>query len=95
MVRFSTSLLAAMVVALIAGTVTAIPPRTPQQEQAYRLLREKKFAESVEVFAPLVRDNPYAGDLFAARSTVSYGPPNIKILIINFCIDLRFDGLIL
>jgi hypothetical protein len=62
-----------MVVALIAGTVTAIPPRTPQQEQAYRLLREKKFAESVEVFAPLVRDNPYAGDLFAAYGQALHG----------------------
>jgi hypothetical protein len=58
---------------LMVGATWGIPPRTPREAEAYRLLREKKFAESAELFTQLVRDNPYAGDLAAAFGQALHG----------------------
>jgi hypothetical protein len=58
---------------LWATSISGAPPRPPAQAEAYRLLREKKFAEAVDAFTALVRDNPYDGDLASAFGEALHG----------------------
>lgn len=66
-------LVLAVVVVMMPVSSQASPPRPPAVAEAFRLLREKKFAQAVDAFTPLVRENPYDGDLASGFGQALHG----------------------